>query len=279
MGLKNLKNNILTKIKGLIDIILSPSMAFLPGNLAFFLVLSIFPVLTLFGVIASMFSIDVNSVIGLINSTLPSNIADVITAFMQGRGFDSHMGMFMIIGFILASNGTHAMILASNNLYGFKNDSYLKRRIKALFLIVLLLLLFIFMLGFIAFGNKIIALLYQYVDNQELVDLIHQLFRILKWPFSIFVIYFNVKLIYTISPDHKIYSKDTTRGAVFTTLSWIVVIQIYTYWIENFANYDIFYGSLSNIVILMLIIYLISFVLVIGIAINVKTYEYNEKKS
>lgn len=278
MNLNIFKNNILNKIKGLIDIILSPSMAFLPGNLAFFLVLSIFPVLTLFGVIASMFSINVNSVIGLINSTLPSNIADVITAFMQGRGFDSHMGMFMIIGFILASNGTHAMILASNNLYGFKNDSYLKRRIKALFLIILLLLLFIFMLGFIAFGNKIITLLYQYVDNQELVDLIHQLFRILKWPFSIFVIYFNVKLIYTISPDHKIYSKDTTRGAVFTTLSWIVVIQIYTYWIENFANYDIFYGSLSNIVILMLIVYLISFVLVIGIAINVKTYEYNEKK-
>lgn len=273
----NVRKNIKKTLRGLIKIILSPSMAFLPGNLAFFLVLSIFPILTLLVVIASSFSLDINSLINVINSQLPKNIADVIVSFIQGRGFDTNVGLFMIIGFILASNGTHAMILASNNLYKIKNDTWLKRRIKSIFLIIILLLLFIFMLGFIAFGNRIVTLLCNSINNEEAVDMIKQLFTILKWPFSVFVIYFNVKIIYTISPDSKIYSKDTTSGAVFTTLGWIVVIQAYKYWVEHFVNYDIFYGSLSNIIILMLIIYLISFVLVIGIAINVKTYEYNLK--
>ena len=69
-------------------------------------------------------------------------------------------------------------------------------------------------------------------------------------------------------------SKHTNKGAIFTTISWIVVIQIYSYWVTHFSNYDIFYGSLSNIVILMLMTYIISYILVIGIAINVKSYEY-----
>ena len=69
-------------------------------------------------------------------------------------------------------------------------------------------------------------------------------------------------------------SRHTTRGAVFTTLSWIIVIQAYSYWVTHFSNYDIFYGSLSNIAVLMLITYIISYILIIGIAINVKTYEY-----
>ena len=69
-------------------------------------------------------------------------------------------------------------------------------------------------------------------------------------------------------------SKHTTKGAIFTTISWIVVIQIYSFWVNHFSNYDLFYGSLSNIAILMLMIYLISYILVIGIAINVKSYEY-----
>lgn len=261
-------------LKKLYEIIMTPSMSYLPGNLAFFLVLSMFPILTLIGVIASKFSINIDSISNIINTTLPIDVADVLLSFVQGKGFDMNIGIFMIIGFFLASNGAHAIILVSNNLYGFPNSDYIKRRIKAMFIIILIVLLFIFMLGFLGFGNYILSLLLKQIPDKGLVNLIYNLFIILKWPFSIFIIFFNVKLIYTIAPDWKIMSKHTTRGAVFTTLSWIIVIQIYSYWVTHFSNYDIFYGSLSNIVILMLITYIISYILVIGIAINVKTYEY-----
>lgn len=260
--------------KKLYEIIMTPSMSYLPGNLAFFLVLSIFPILTLIGVIASKFSIDINALINLIDVSLPSKVSEVLTTFIQGKGFDSNIGIFMILGFFLASNGAAAIILASNNLYGFPNSDYIKRRIKAMFIIVLIILLFIFMLGFLAFGNRIVDLLLSYIPDQSLVKLIYYLFIILKWPFALFIIFFNVKLIYTIAPDWKIMSKHTTKGAAFTTISWIVVIQIYSFWVNHFSNYDLFYGSLSNIVILMLMTYIISYILVIGIAINVKSYEY-----
>ena len=107
-----------------------------------------------------------------------------------------------------------------------------------------------------------------------MAKVIHSTFNVLKWTFSIFVIFFNVKLIYTIAPDWKILSKHTTKGAMFTTVGWMLAIQIYSYYVSNFSNYDLFYGSLSNIVILMLLIYIISYILVIGIAINVRSYEY-----
>ena len=141
-------------------------------------------------------------------------------------------------------------------------------------MIILLMILLIFMLGFLAFGNNLLRFVLSYLPDQKLVSLIYKLFIILKWPFSIFVIFFNVKLIYVIAPDWKVASKHTTRGALFTTISWIIVVEMYSFWVTHFSNYDLFYGSLSNIVILMLITYLISYILVIGIAINVKSYEY-----
>jgi len=267
-------NKIKSYFKKLYEIIVTPSMSYLPGNIAFFLVLSIFPILTLIGVIASRFSINISALVEMIDVALPNKIAGILADFIQGKGFDSHIGIFMILGFFLASNGADAIILASNNLYGFPNSDYVKRRIKAIFIIILIILLFIFMLGFIAFGNHILELLLQLIKDKNIVNIITSLFNILKWPFSIFVIFFNVKLIYTIAPDWKILSKHTTKGAVFTTIGWIIVVQIYSYWVSNFANYDIFYGSLSNIVILMLLTYIISYILVIGIAINVRSYEY-----
>lgn len=261
-------------LKRLYDIIMTPSMSYLPGNIAFFLVLSIFPILTLIGVIASRFSINIDSLVNIINSALPSNVASVLASYVQGKGFDSNIGIFMIIGFFLASNGSDAIILASNNLYGFPNSDYIKRRIKAIFITILIILLFIFMLGFLGFGNNLLNLLLKQIPDKNLTILIYNLFVILKWPISIFIIFFNVKLIYTMAPDWKIMSKHTTKGAIFTTISWIVVVQAYSYWVSHFTNYDLFYGSLSNIVILMLMTYIISYMFVIGIAINVKSYEY-----
>lgn len=260
--------------KKLYEIIITPSMFYLPGNIAFFLVLSIFPMLTLIGVIASSLGLNINSLVNIIDTTLPQEIAGVLDSFIQGKGFDSNIGIFMIIGFFLASNGSDAIILASNNLYGFPNSSYLKRRVKAIFMIILLLLLMMFMLGFVAFGNVLLNYLLSHVADQKLANVVYTLFVVLKWPLAIFVIFFNVKLIYTIAPDWKIMSKHTTKGAIFTTISWIIVVEIYSFWITNFANYDLFYGSLSNIVVLMLIIFAISYIFVIGIAINVKSYEY-----
>ena len=78
-----------------------------------------------------------------------------------------------------------------------------------------------------------------------------------------------------ITPDSKIPSKDTTKGALFTTFGVTIVTLIYSYYVANFSNYDIFYGGLTNIVIMMMWIYLISYIIVIGISIN--THAYVEK--
>lgn len=46
---------------------------------------------------------------------------------------------------------------------------------------------------------------------------------------------------------------------------------IYSYYVTHFARYDLLYAGLSNIVILMLWVYLLAVIFVIGLALN-----YNE---
>ena len=155
------------RLKGILDrlikIIRDPTMLFLPANLAFFLILSIFPILTLTGVIASFFSISIN--VTSLSNYIPVDVIDILTPYIQGKGFDSNVGIFMFIGFVLASNGADAIVLASNALYGIPNSNYLKRRIKDFLLIILVLLLFIFLLAFITFGNQLLTFFMAHIDN------------------------------------------------------------------------------------------------------------------
>lgn len=268
----------MTKIKQyfnkLFNIIGTQSVRLLPGNIAFFLVLSLFPLLTLVGVITNSLSMSSDSLINIIDTSLPSNVSSILDSYIIGKEFDTNIGIFILVGFILASNGAHSIIIASNSLYGFPNSNYLKRRLKSVFITLLLIIMFIFMISFVGFGNYIVTYITSNIDDANLANLITDGFNVLKWPISMLIIFLNVKLIYVIAPDWKVLSKHTTKGAIFTTVLWILVVRLYSYWATNFANYDLFYGSLSNLAILMILTYFISYIFVIGIAINVKSYEY-----
>lgn len=274
-----MKKRIKKIFKKLYKIIMKPAMLILPANLAFFLVLSVIPIIVLVGLVASTFSISLDLVAEFLGENLPSTIADTLIPFITGKGIDFNVGFFTITAFILASNGPHSIIVTSNTLYNFEQGSYLNRRIKALILTVLLVSLFIFIVVVLAFGNIILKTIFEIGVLKNISNFAYSLFVYLKWPIAFFIIFFSIKLIYTIAPDKKIPSKYVNKGAIFTTLGWILTTAIYSYYVTHFAKYDIFYGSLSNIIILMMWIYLLSYILVLGIAINSNSYEMEKNDS
>ncbi len=267
-----------TLIKNLYQVTMKPEMRVLPGNLAFFFVLSIVPIITLIGFIASYFSISIESLVDFLLSTLPREVTKVLLPFIEGKGIDGNIVFYMITGSIVASNGAHSLILTSNILYDIPHSEFLKRRIKALFLTILMVSLFFFVVVFLAFGNIIVKFILDLEFMKQVSKSVYYLFVFLKWPIAFFFIFFLVKMIYTIAPDERIPSRYVNNGAIFTTLAWSLVTAIYSYYVANFTNYDIFYGSLSNIIVLMMWIYILSYILVVGIAINTEGYKKDVNK-
>ena len=259
-------------IKTLVDIIMLPQMMHLPGSLAFFIILSIFPILMLVGIVASYFSVSIEGITRTISVALPNGVEKLLLPYIQAGTFPRNILISTIFAFILASNGTHALILASNSLYDIKNSSYLRRRIKALFLILLLIVLFIFMISFLTYGNQLFTYILKSVSYGPVNEALYYFFALIKWPIAMFIIYLAMKLIYVLSPDGKIYSSTTSTGALFSTIGFTVATAIFSFYVNNFSTYDIYYGSIATIVTLMIWIYILSFILVIGIAINVRNY-------
>lgn len=263
-------------LKKLYTIMTSNEMRILPGNLAFFMVLSLMPILTLAGIVFSKLPTAVVNMKEMLVSFLPVSIVNLLSNFFANDIGKGHLIIILIIGFVIASNGAHAVILASNTLYKTEGSNYIVRRFKALLLIVILMLMFIFALFVLAFGNTILKFILSLPLFEYIKFDIYSLFVLLKYPIAFIVIYSLVKAIYTIAPDKKISSKYVTNGAIFTTIGWIIVTVLYAFYATNIANYNRFYGSLSNIAMLMIWIYLISYVFVLGISINTSYYELND---
>lgn len=272
-------DNIIMYLKKLFKIINKTEMKILPGQVAFFLLTSLIPSITLFGVICSLFNVSIGDILNMFKSIIPNGVFEMISPFINKQISTSSVFLYFFIGFILASNGPHSFILSSNILYGVEHKSYLEDRVKSFFLTIILMFVFAFTLVVLAFGNIILKTIFSLNILTDISYIVYPLFVYLKWPIAFLLIYVALKLIYTITPDIKIKSKSVTKGALFTTIGWLFVTALYSYYTNNIVNYGLFYGSLSNFVILMMWIYFVSYIFVVGIGINVNNYITMEENS
>lgn len=260
-------------MRKLIKIINKEEMKVLPGHLSFFMVLSIIPAITIIGLICNILNFSNLDIVSFFEDVAPVGVMEVVRPFIASSGSRIAL-IYLIIGFILVSNGAFAIIQTSNTLYQVDDSSYLKERIKSLFLTILLMFLFVFIIIVIAFGNKIVSYILGLEIFSNIPSSVYHLFVYTKWPIAFIIIYIILKLMYTLAPDRSIKSRSVTKGSIFTTIGWLGITAIYSYYANNIARYDLFYGNLSNIVILMIWIYCIAYIFVIGIAINVNNYSY-----
>lgn len=252
-------------------------MRILPGQLAFFLVVSMIPILALIATLAAGLSISMNSVQQAIAQTIPGRLATIINSITNGNGINFNIIVFYVSAFVLASNGTYSMVNISNTIYKVKPNNIIKRRLKAIVMTLILVTLFIFLILVPVFGNTIINILKEVNETNTTLMIIYEMLTILKYPIMLIILFLNIKMMYVIAPDQEIPGNTTTKGAVFTTLGWIIATEIFSFYLEKFAKYDIFYGSISNVLVLLLWVYLLSYIFVFGMVINASDYKREQQ--
>ncbi len=243
-------------------------MLILPGQIAFFLFLSLVPTITLIGYACTYLNISNDLVSTLLSNGIGSNFSDLLTPIITDTKITPTFFITLGFGYFIASNGMSSIIVASNTIYGIKDLGFFKRKLKALIMELIIVFLFLFILAVPLLGDSIINLLHYFNLDVNTTQIIVNTFKFLSGPFSWLVIFFFIKIIYTMAPDKKLPSRNVNGGAIFTTLGFILITMAYSYYIKNYANYSVFYGSLANIVVLMLWVYLLSYIFVIGMAMN-----------
>lgn len=264
-------------IKRIFDILKRPDMLILPGQLAFFLLLAMVPTITLITYGTSLFNVSMDFISNFILKAFGENVSELIMPILTDIKFTPNFLIPLLIAFYTASGGASSIIVTSNQLYGFKNTGFVKRKIKGLIMIFILVSLVVFLLLIPGFGDKFIELV-RYVNmNEKVTNSIVFFINLSKGPISWLLIFLLIKIIYTLAPDGAISSNYTTKGSLFTTFGVTVVTACYSFYVNYFSHYDILYGGLAHFVILMIWLYLISYTVIIGIAINSEEYQKRKK--
>ncbi|MEH7083168.1 YihY/virulence factor BrkB family protein [Neobacillus drentensis] len=253
----------------------------LPGlsaQLAYYFLLSLFPLLIVLFTLLPYFPIPHQDMLGVVRDFAPVEAMDLIEKNVHDIMNHRNGGLlsFGIIGTIWsASNGINAIVKAFNKAYNVKESrSFIVSRGMAILLTFGMIFVLILAIVLPVFGREIgIFLFSQLGYTTEFI----KLWNTLSWLVSAIILFLIFTGLYWIAPNVKLKCRSAFPGAAFATIGWIVSSIGLTFYVGNISNYSLTYGSIGAIIVLMIWLYISAFIIILGGEINAFYSEKNRK--
>src|ERR1700730_5157714 len=91
----------------------------------------------------------------------------------------------------------------------------------------------------------------------------------LRWPLRFVLIILGLAVLYRYGPSRRLAKwRWISVGSVFAALAWLAVSSLLSWYLGNFANYNVTYGALGAVVGLMMWMWLSTIVVLVGAELN-----------
>jgi membrane protein len=91
----------------------------------------------------------------------------------------------------------------------------------------------------------------------------------IKWLMLFFLLYMFLAALFYFAPYNKKYFKFFSTGASFSTLLLVILLYALNYYFSNFSTYNLVYGSIGALLLIMLWLYWSCMAILIGFDLNV----------
>jgi membrane protein len=246
----------------------------LAGGVAFFGFLALFPALiaglTVYGLVAdpAQAAAQIRRVTDGLPGSAQALITDQLTAAIQvdQKALTFGFVVALLVALWSVSSGIGNLIKAVNIAY----DQHEARGFTKLRAVSLLLALaaIVFVLATLALVAVVPAL----IDGLGLGLAGRIAAEVVRWALLIALVVFSLAVIYRIAPNRPTpHWRWVSPGALAAATLWVLGNVGFSLYVNYFSNYNKTYGALAGVIVLMLWIYLTSFIVLFGAEINAES--------
>lgn len=237
------------------------------ASAAFFMFLSIFPILILLCSILPYTHISKADLLRVVTDFLPSTLDPLAISVIEEFYEKSAAVISISAVFIVwsAAKGILALLRGLNSVQDVSETrNYFILRFWSSIYTVILLILIVFTLIVVVFGNPIINKLLSKLPSVRYTAVILMPFRYLVVIVALAVVF---ACMYALIPNRKNKIWDKVPGAVFASLGWTVFSWGFAVYVDRYGVFNM-YGSLTTIVIIMLWLYFCMYIFLLGDEVN-----------
>lgn len=253
---------------------------------AYSFLLSLFPILTT--MTAILIEVNAQSVVhviaGFLSNVVPPHAEDLVLSRLRASAKPIPLSISAIAVSLWAGSGAMMSLME-----GFQaayripaGRPFLKQRGMAIFLVLIAAFPAVGASSLILFGHRIEQAVIHRAGVYEISESVQILWRIARYVLAFSTTTFVTGLLYYFGPNYRPEPSKSRRprrsrfvrvwpGAFVATVLWLIATAGFGWYVRRLANYNLFFGGLATVVILLIWLYLIACIALIGC-------EYNAEK-
>lgn len=236
---------------------------------AYFWILAVFPAMMLLISILQYTPITPADLQELLRQVVPGSLQS-LTDYMIEELFavDSTavLSLSAVVALWSASRGILSLHKGLNRVYVARETrNPLLVRARCLLYTLAGLLALVLILALHLLSRDVVDLLLE--DGNALGTLLLELGRLRSLLTAALLTLFFAAM-YTSFPNRKVSLSASLPGAAATAVLWVLFSRVFTFYVERFGNYSLYYGSLSVIALTMLWLYVCIFLFYCGGILN-----------
>ena len=238
------------------------------AQIAFSLFLSIIPAFILLSQLLGLFSLSLNEIQTWVEKNVTIEGASQLLAFLDYSPSGVNNVFLAIIALWAASRAQFAMMRVTNYTLSdgrTVGTGYVRDRLRSVRTILMTLFTIVFSLIVLVYGEILMKLVFGAVVGEDISNV---LWMLLRWPLGMALYFLMISYNYYMLPIRRVRFRDIVPGSIFAAVGFLVVTYVYTIYTNISTNYDILYGSFSNIVALMFWFWFLAWVMCLGVSFN-----------
>ncbi len=242
--------------------------------LAYYLLFALFPLLIFISNLLGLLDLNVTAITQALQGILPKDIVNLVESYLD---YVSDTSSYALMWFALVFSVWFPMRAIKGLMDDVRLAYHLGRpqrpiayTIRQLIYTIMLLLVIGLTLLLSTLGQNILGFIIELLPENTLSisDYLLEIWQYLRFlPVGLLMLV-ALGTLYAVSLDKRQPMKAIIPGILAALISWMVVSIGFSFYVENFANYSVIYGTLGAVIILLMWLYMTAVILILGAELN-----------
>jgi len=267
--LNNIKNKSKTITKLVVRQFSDPYYQGVAAQLAFFMFLSIIPLLIIISQVLGVFELTAEGIESWANITVEDTI---LTQLLETKPSGVNTFLLIVITVWAASRMQFNLIKATNYTLtdgAYIGKGFMRERARAMFSTLLTLIAIVISLVVMVYGRNVVLFIIDELGNPfDISSFVNGLLVWLSWPIAFGVFFLLVLFAFHNLPSERFSVKELLPGSVLTSVGLLLLTGAYSTYTKYIVNFNILYGTFSSLIAMMFFFWLSAWILLVGIVFN-----------
>ena len=246
--------------------------------LTYYLFFALFPLLIFASTLLGVLNLDIASITRALDPILPSSVVELVESYLvyvTANQNSTLMWFSLFFSVYFPFRAANTLMRAVRRAYHVKRPKApLHYNLKVLIFTVFLLVTIIVGFAAAVLGRELLGFISRYITINKAIAEVWLQLRFLLLAAMVWAL---VTLCYSMAPDERIPTRDIVPGTLISIVCWLLTTLGFSFYVENFANYSIIYGSIGAVIVVLVWLNISSMLMIMGAEINVLLIERRGK--